>query len=69
MAKIYDYARLKILREIKDLENFVRTKYEESKKTEHMWFDHYRVSHTRMRIDELYRQLNEMDNDSPIHKK
>lgn len=69
MAKVYDYARFKILREIKDLENFVRTKYEESKKTEYMWFDHYSVSYTRMRIDELYRQLNEMDNDSPIHKK
>ncbi len=65
MAKIYDYTRFKILREIKDLENFVRLKYEQAKKNEFMWFDHYTVTNARSRVDELKKELEAL-NDSSI---
>jgi hypothetical protein len=65
MAKVYDYNRFKILREIKDLENFVRRKYDEAKTMEFMWFDHYSVAHARSRVEQLKKELEAL-NDSPV---
>jgi hypothetical protein len=66
MAKVYDYTRFKILREIRDLEEFVRQKYESSKNaSEFVWFDHYSVAHARARVEQLRKQLEELD-DSPF---
>lgn len=65
MAKVYDYTRFKILREIRDLENFVRQKYDEAKTTEFMWFDHYSVTHARSRVDQLRKELEAL-NDSSV---
>lgn len=65
MAKVYDYARFKILREIKDLESFVRHKYEQAKVSENMWFDHYGIRHAHERIGQLQKELEAL-NDSPV---
>lgn len=66
MAKVYQYSQFKILREIKDLQNFVQKKYQDAKSSEFMWFDHYSVSHARLRIEQLKTELEKMDNDTPL---
>ena len=69
MAKIYDFEKYKLRKELRELERFLEQKYALSREFKMMWFDHYSVTATQKRISEIKEKLKELDNVCDAPKK
>lgn len=69
MAKIYNFERYKLRKELRELELFLEQKYALSREFKMIWFDHYSVTATQRRISEIKEKLKELDNVCDTPKK
>lgn len=66
MAKIYCLMTYRLHKELKELREFVESKYKYNQESPTMWFDHYSVTMAQTRIREIQSLLRELQSDKQV---